>query len=683
MNMRLYPRLAVTGIVKNKRLYFPYILTCVGMIMMQYIINSLSYSPLLHEMPSGENVALFLSLGKVVIAVFALIFLFYTNSFLIRRRNKEFGLYNILGMNKGKIARVILWESLIVAGLGLVLGIVLGIGLSKFAELGLLNALKTQVDYSFTVSLESVLFTLEVFAVIFLLLFVKSLIQVYRSNPLELMHSESTGEKPPKANWLLAFLGITALAGAYYLAVTIKSPLTAIFMFFVAVIMVIIATYMLFTAGSVALCRILQKNKGYYYKKQRFVSVSSMKYRMKRNGAGLASICILSTMVLVMISSTTSLYIGAEDSINNQYPRDILFFLNLDEITGDRDAIIAETRTEFDSVLKENNAEPEDLLEYEYNAIAGLAEGDTIITDSEEAGDNLFNYDNLRQIFFISDDDYNSLYSDNISLSKNQAAVIPVRCEYEYDVMNIGNVSLNITDSNINKSASIQTSLMSAVPTIFVIVSDYSDIQPLADLKDSSGRNMLTSRWYYGYNLAADDEKKVDIFKSQEKALEEVLSKQPNAKSENNLYTGGCKPLEKNDFYTTFGSMFFLGIILSIVFIFATVLIIYYKQISEGYEDRARFDIMQKVGMTKRDIKKSVNSQILTVFFAPLIFAGMHLAFAFPLIWKLLQLFSLQNLTLVIIVTISAFLVFCLFYALVYKLTAQSYYRIVSSDDNE
>lgn len=331
----LYFRLACSGIRKNRKLYVPYLLTVIGMVMMSQIMQSLSYSPALHAMKGGSQLETILSLGKLVIAVFAGIFLLYTNSFLIRRRYREFGLYNVLGMDKNALSRVVVWENLIVALVGLAVGLALGTLLYKLAELGLVNMVHGQVDDSIVVEPESLKFTLVIFAVIFALIMIRSLIQVRHTRPLELLRSESAGEKPPRANYLLGFLGLALLGGAYYMAVTISNALSAFTWFFVAVLMVIAGTYLVMISGSVVLCRLLQKWKGYYYKKQHFVSISSMAYRMKRNGAGLASICILATMVLVMISSTGSLYIGAEDAIAVRYPYDStvkLYFGRLDEL---------------------------------------------------------------------------------------------------------------------------------------------------------------------------------------------------------------------------------------------------------------------------------------------------------------------------------------------------------------
>ena len=334
MKTGFYPKLAWSGIRKNSRLYTPYILTCTGMVMMFYIISFLYNSEAVRTMRGGGTISVTMGLGQGVIGIFALIFLFYTNSFLIRRRKKEFGLYNVLGMGKRNIARILACETVITAVISIAAGLVCGIALSKLAELCLINIMLGSVSFSFSVSLDSIIVSVVLFAAIFLLVFLNDLRQIRFSNPAELLRGESTGEKPPKANWAVGIIGAVVLAAAYYIAVSIKEPLSAMLWFFVAVIMVIAATYMLFIAGSVVMCRALQKKKSYYYKANHFVSVSSMVFRMKRNGAGLASICILATMVLVMISSTTCLYFGVEDSLSQRYPTDLGVRIGLRDLDG-------------------------------------------------------------------------------------------------------------------------------------------------------------------------------------------------------------------------------------------------------------------------------------------------------------------------------------------------------------
>ena len=310
MKIGFYPRLAADGIRKNKRMFTPFILTCTGMVMMFYIIMYLATSKILDSLIGGATLRQIFALGSWVIAVFAAIFLFYTNSFLIRRRKKEFGLYNILGMGKRNIARILFLETLIIAVVSIALGLIAGIAFSKFAELGMVNIMHGEVTYDLSISGLAVVRSLHVFGVIFLLLLLNSIRQVRFASAFSLLRSENAGEKPPKGNWLFGLLGVVLLTVAYYLAATIENPITALFAFFVAVIMVIVGTYLVMISGSVLFCRILQKKKNYYYKPNHFVSVSSMVYRMKRNGAGLASICILATMVLVIMASTACLYFG-------------------------------------------------------------------------------------------------------------------------------------------------------------------------------------------------------------------------------------------------------------------------------------------------------------------------------------------------------------------------------------
>ncbi len=679
MKITLFPRLAITGIKKNRRLYLPYIATCAGMVMMSYILQSLSYSKSLKQMPGGGTAESVLSLGKIVIAIFALIFLNYTNSFLIRRRNKEFGLYNVLGMDKKGITKIVAWESFFIAVIGLVVGVVCGIAFSKLAELGLINAVHGSINYDFSVSSSAVIFTVAVFAVIFSLLFVKSIWQVYHHDPIELLRSENVGEKAPKANGFIAFGGFLLLAGAYAIAVTTRSPLQALMLFFVAVIMVIVATYMMFCSGSVTICRALQKNKAYYYKKNHFVSVSSMIYRMKRNGAGLASICILSTMVLVMISSTLSLYIGAEDSIEGRFPRENEISLTVNRFSDFSDETFSTFRNGYEDVFKKHSLKPENVLDYRYAAIAGLLTGSDIDPHVDEKSASSFNYDRIRQIFFINQQDYNRIANDKIKLSGNEAMVHAFRCEYDLPELSIGDTHFEIKgklDNFSDSGLSIPLMATSAVPTIVVIVSDFDTISDIKDITYANNDvSMLTLKWYYAYDIDCENEEKIAVLDEQRQFVKENAIKIDEA---GYGYSTDSIAIERNDFYSTFGCLFFLGIVLSIVFIAAAVLIIYYKQISEGYEDQSRFEIMQRVGMTKKDIRKSINSQVLTVFFAPLIFAGLHLSFAFAPIWKILQLFNLHNLPLVIIVTVCTFLAFCLIYAVIYKTTAGAYYKIVS-----
>ena len=657
-------RLACSGIRKNRKLYVPYLLTVIGMVMMSYIMQALSYAPALHAMKGGSNLEAILSLGKLVIAVFAGIFLLYTNSFLIRRRYREFGLYNVLGMDKNALSKVVVWENLIVAVIGLAVGLALGTLLYKLAELGLVNMVQGQVDDSFMVEPESLKFTLVIFAVIFALIMIRSLIQVRHTRPLELLRSESAGEKPPRANYLLGFLGLGLLGGAYYMAVTISNALSAFTWFFVAVLMVIAGTYLVMISGSVVLCRLLQKWKGYYYKKQHFVSVSSMAYRMKRNGAGLASICILATMVLVMISSTGSLYIGAEDAIAVRYPYDStvkLYFDRLDELD---DRNVEKIQRTMERTLEAQKVTPTAEKIFRYVSVSGALLEDRLVTDFTEVN-AVMNYNQVYSLYLLSQADYNQMYGTDIALQPGQAMVRVYNGSWNGSHIQVGALELDVVGQ---LPCGLEMEDMTLVPSLVLVVSD---------LQQASVPEECNMIFFCGYDFGLPEEETLEAHRALEAAVKALASEQKiHCRVE-------CPIVERQDFYITFGGLFFIGMILSAMFIAAAALIIYYKQVSEGYEDQSRFAIMRKVGMTRQDIKKSINSQILTVFFIPLLLAGVHLAFAFPLVWQLLTMFSLTNKRLAICTNIGAFLIFCVFYVVIYRFTAHAYYRIVSESERK
>ncbi len=683
MKKGFYSKLAWTGIRKNKKLYTPYILTCIGMVMMFYIVSFLSISDILNSMPGGDTMQMMLGFGCGVIGVFALIFLFYTNSFLVRRRKKEFGLYNILGMGKWNLARVLLWESLIIAGISLAIGLFFGIVFSKFAELAMINILSAEITFSLTIAPQAIIQTLALFAGIFLLILLNTLRQIHLTNPIELLHSENVGEKPPKANWFFALAGVVILGGAYYLAVSIEDPIMAMLWFFVAVIMVIVATYLLFISGSAAVCRILQKKKNYYYKANHFVSVSSMAYRMKRNGAGLASICILCTMVLVMVSSTVCLYIGTEDSLRAYYPRNICLDTQASKISTIDSETTDRIRELSDQVLLENGQEGKNTLDYRVAEFPGYISDGVVQTDQSSVPTfQLSTYSDVWQVFVISLDDYNRLMGQQETLRDDEVLIYTtIENGYTEETIAIDNakpmkVKKAVTHFTDNGIDAVET-----VPSLYIFVPDFEQyLAPLMDATDDNGNPAIELHWFYGFDLECDDEIQIQIYRQIQNGLGQL-----SFSSEDDSFVIQCESVanERQVFYGLYGGLFFLGILLGVVFIFAAVLIIYYKQISEGYEDQSRFEIMQKVGMTQKDIRKSINSQVLTVFFLPLIAAGIHLCFAFPLISKLLTLFNLTNLHLLILTTIACYLIFTLFYMLVYKITSKAYYSIVSGIGKE
>ncbi len=679
MRAGFYPKLAWNGITKNKRFYLPYILTCVGMVSMFYIVSFLSTSPLLLYMPGSETVSSTLNLGSWVIGAFSLLFLFYTNSFLMKRRKKEFGLYNILGMGKWNIGRILFWETIITVLISFVCGAVFGIALSKLAELCLVNVIRGDVDFSLTVSSDALISTLTLFSVIFLLIFLNDIRQIKFTNPAELLRSENAGEKPPKANWFLGIVGVLLLGGAYYIAITIEDPVSALVLFFVAVLMVIVGTYLVFISGSVMFCRILQKRKKYYYKPNHFISVSSMVYRMKRNGAGLASICILATMVLVMISSTASLYFGSESSLAIRYPRDFTINVNFMDIEDMNDENISSLRDSIGGVAEDNDASQTDVIEYRWASVSGLLDGNEMETDVSNVDFTIDMINDTTIVYFIPLSDYNRMMNKNETLEEDEVLVYTVRSSFDEDNFiikqgnsfeKIYNVKNKLSDFTISGDAA-----MGFYPSVYIVVPDFaSAVAPLSELLDYNGNEMVSLRWFYGFNTDVPTEKhaemETEIFTAIGNVAEDIES----------AHGFSCESREEESvsYYSTFGGLFFLGALLSVVFIFAAVLIIYYKQTSEGYEDQARFEIMQKVGMTKKEIRKSINSQLLTVFFLPLIFSAMHLAFSFPIIRKILLLFNLNDVFLFAVTTVICFICFALLYTFVYRITSNSYYAIVS-----
>ncbi|MBO4706252.1 MAG: ABC transporter permease [Spirochaetaceae bacterium] len=693
MKNTFYLQLAWTGIGKNKKLYLPYLITCTGMVMMYYIVTSLSLSPVIRVLRGGDTIQMMLGLGSYVVAFFSVLFLFYSNSFLIRRRRKEFGLYNILGMGKANIGRILFGETVITVLISLVAGLLFGVLFSKLGELVLVNMLQGDVTYLFSLTMPAVKWTLIIFPVIFAVIFLWNIVSVHATNPIELLHSENSGEKPPRANWFLGIAGVAVLGVAYYIAVTIEQPIAALMWFFIAVILVIAATYLIFIAGSVLMCRILQKNKKYYYKTEHFISVSSMLYRMKRNGAGLASICILATMVLVMIASTACLFFGLDDNIKSLYPYDV----NINAYYDNPVVLSDDEVARFDDVVRsqfaKKGAAPTAVSVYRSaNAVASVAGG--VIDTNVDTLDamNQYSMENVFCLSIMSYDDFarmrrsedagstSSLAQADAGLpvarpARNEILVLGAADKLKYDSLSTaaGSTYAIKTADDVTLSTGDVTEIF---PTLYCVVDDAIAFVEQFDKEEPDGTttNPFLSSLFYGANLTGDDDSRVEVYKS----VSEVLSaERPNLAYER--VNVNSPIVERGGAYAMYGGLLFLGIMLSIVFLFATILIVYYKQISEGFEDQSRFEIMQKVGMTKKDIRKSINSQMLTVFFLPLVGAGLHLAFAFPMIQKLLMIFGLFNMPLLVGTSVASFLAFAVFYVIVYKITTNTYYGIAVS----
>lgn len=667
MKTGFYPKLAFDGIRKNRRMYVPFICTCIGMVMMFYIISYLHYSDSVAAMRGGAIVRTMLNLGTITVGIFSCIFLFYTNSFLIRRRKKEFGLYHILGMGKRNIARILFWETMLTALISLVIGIGFGILFSKLAELGMLRLMHAQATYSMQISPDSILFTITVFGCIFILLFFNALRQIHFSGAISLIRSENVGEKPPKGNWILGILGLGCLVVAYYLAVTVADPVSALGMFFIAVILVIFGTYLIMIAGSVLFCRLLQKNKHYYYKANHFVSISSMVYRMKRNGAGLASICILATMVLVMLSTTVSLYFGMDDVLSNRYPYQFnttVSYNSFDTMSDENTASILKLASD---AMDKYECTQSNVSDYRSACFYGYLIDNDFVCDAK---------------YFVPLSDYNKMMGTNETLASDEALLFSTRySDYNENTISFEHGMTYTIKKQIDKFRPDGNS-MANISTTFVLI--VPDIHAAVDAIAALPGNEKSVYFYWHYNFDTNLNRDDQILLAND--LSSTISDFFTQSYKQNTGIKSCqfesRAANYEDFFADFGGLFYLAIVLSIVFLLAAVLIIYYKQISEGYEDQARFDIMQKVGMTKREIKKSINSQLLTVFFLPLVGAGIHLIFAFPMIRKILLLFNLTNLHLYTIVTLISFGAFAIFYTIVYRITSNAYYHIVSGASN-
>ena len=625
------------------------------------MVSSLSMNPNMMNMIGGDVMQQILSLGIYVITVFAVIFLFYTNSFLIKRRKREFGLFNILGMEKKHLSIVIALESMIVFLVSMVLGIGIGILLDKAFYLLIAKMLNASIALGFYISYQSIVNSIILFLIIFVLMYLFSLIQINLSNPIELLHGDQHGEKEPKTKWLLALIGLICLGTGYYMSVSIQDPVTAFAFFMVAVILVVIGTYMLFTAGSIVILKLLRKNKRYYYKTNHFISVSNMIYRMKQNAVGLGNICILSTMVLVMLSTTISLWVGMNDIIETRFPRDITVSIN----SVDSNQALY-TIDDMNYAIEQAGIQTEDELVYRTLSVSAFNQGNTYTFGNENM--SLQDISNVVVLYFITLDDYNRTEGTNVSLAPDEVLVFPSGKQFDHKTIDIASNTFKvkgILDSikaDSNYSANLQNSM-------FVVVDSMDTLFMIDDLqKQAYGDNASYIHTSYDFNLSKSEEMSV------KEATDALIANYPG---DTTYMMVDTQEGNYEDLLSLYASFLFIGIFLSFLFIMATVLIMYYKQITEGYEDKKRFEIMQKVGLDKREVKKTINSQVLTVFFLPLVVAAIHIVFAFPMIEKMLRLLYLDNTNLYIMTTVICFGAFALVYVLIYFLTSKVYYGIV------
>jgi len=672
MNRILYPKLALTNIRKNYQTYVPFILTSIFMVMLNYIIGSLASNPSNQLIRGARSANAFLRLGVLVIAIFAVIFLLYTSSFLIKRRKKEFGLYAILGMEKKHIARVLSYEMVTVYVLSMVVGLLLGITFDKLVFMFLLNLVSEKVPLGFHFSLDSLTSSLLLFSIIFAVILVWSISQVYINQPILLFKGSNVGEKEPKARWIATIIGVGCIGFAYYIAQTFQNPLQAFSDFFIAVVLVIIGTYLLFMSGSITLLKALKKNRKFFYKPNNFISISSMLYRMKQNAAGLASICILSTMVLVMLSTTTALYVAVEETINMHSTKNINTIIFLDE----KDLSCIEViKGEISKVLQKNDAEISSEYGYTYLDLPGVLEnGEFVLEIETESSDYLYT------ISFITLSDYRLLTNSTVELEKNEVLIGSEDGESIGDSIRVNDKEYKII-GNVEKFETYGSSFMNISPTLYVIVSDLDVIFEIFDYQKSKYPEdyYFKIAHYYGFDLANEkDREKTEAIVAE--FLEEIYT----FNDDTGTISAGFGILPNiaetsADVRGMYGGLLFLGLFLGTIFIMGTTLIIYYKQVTEGHEDMGRYEIMQKVGMGKNEVRKTINAQVLQVFFLPLIVAIIHMLMGYRIIRKFMELVFFDTSIAFVVSTVGTITIFTIFYILIYLLTARVYYKIVSS----
>ena len=653
MRKGFFLRLAVSGICKNRKVYYPYILTAIVTTAMMYIIGTLQGNPDI----GSDTLSFALQLGVAVTSLFSVIFLFYTNSFLIKRRKKEFGLYNILGMEKKHLGRVVFWETAVILLISLALGFGLGMLLDKALLLLLARIVGQQLAIGFYVSGSAMAYTAALISGTFALIFLNSVRQVYTANPVELLRSGAVGEREPKTKWIMAGLGVLTLGAGYWLSTTVKDAATMIIMFFFAVLLVIVGTYFLFTAGSIALLKALRKRKRYYYKPDHFISVSGMIYRMKQNAVGLSNVCILSTMVLVMVFSTVALWFNMDDIVNKRVSGDIEFVskgLDIDALYETVDETLSEM-----GLTRENDQA------FRYYSFTAFQSKDTFLVSSEADG-SLFIAPIM--LYMVPLEDYNRMYGLHETLEPGEILLDAYRSDYPYETLAVLGDTFSIKQRTRGRMSN-QAVFSSAYDTLFLIVDDVQVIQQL----------MRRHTEVYGYkdaNMRSSVSFTIDGSAEQELAFSKALYQRLKQRF-SVVYLNSREEL-RTSMRQLYGSLLFVGIFLACLFLMAMILIIYYKQISEGYDDRERYRIMRKVGLSRREIKRSISSQILIVFFLPLAVAGLHIGFAFPGINTMFRGLGMDNPVLMGVCALASFAVFGLIYGAVYLLTARVYYRIVS-----
>lgn len=670
MRKGIFSKLAVQNIRNNKSTYIPYMITCIFCIAMIYMMEFLRDCPTLDQaVRHAAEVRMILSTGEVVVVIFCVIFLIYSNSFLMKRRQKEIGLYNILGLERNHIGIVLLLETIFTTILSLTGGIAIGILASKLSLLLLLRLLHIPAVLGFYISTKGIITCLLMFGAIFLLILLLNLRRIHLSRPVELLRGNNTGEKEPAAKWLMALIGFICLGAGYYLAVTTESPIKAITIFLLAVILVMAGTYLLFTAGSIVILKFLRRRKSFYYRTGNFISISGMLYRMKQNAIGLASICILSTGVLLMISMTVSIYFGMNDIMLNRYPYDV--DMSVTSISEDECQTAIEA---FEKAIADNKVPVEKSVEEIYLDIVCSKNGDQILI---KPANTIRNSDSVLVLSLLNQAEYERL--TGISANLNDGEIFA----WYPSAVQKDSVTVDETEFTVKKwlDKNPLTCGEDAVSDNAVLVVTDEDFKKFDEMRTEMYKGVSSApagedlTLHLGLDITGSETDKIDFGTPVMEVVKDL--KKNGGLSENSWITSGIRQQEYESYYADNGSLLFIGIFLGSLFLMGTAMIIYYKQISEGYEDQKRFEIMQKVGLSRREVRSSVRRQILMVFFLPLLMAMLHITMAFPMIRRMLLLFGMTNTKLFIGCTAGTVLIFAVVYGLIYLMTARSYYHIV------
>ena len=670
MHKGIFSRLAKQNIRNNKSTYIPYMITCIFCIAMIYMMEFLRDCPTLDQaVRQADEVRMIVFTGEIVVEIFCIIFLIYSNSFLMKRRQKEIGLYNILGLERNHIGIVMFLETIITSIGSLAGGIAAGIIGSKLALLLLLKLLHIPSVLGFYISVKGIFTCLFMFGIVFLMILFLNLAKIHLSRPVELLRGNNTGEKEPAAKWLMALIGFICLGAGYYLAVTTESPIKAITIFLLAVILVMAGTYLLFTAGSIVILKFLRRRKSFYYRTGNFISISGMLYRMKQNAIGLASICILSTGVLLMISMTVSIYFGMNDIMLNRYPYDV--DMSVTSISEDECQTAIEA---FEKAIADNKVPVEKSVEEIYLDIVCSKNGDQILI---KPTNTIRNSDSVLVLSLLDQAEYERL--TGISANLNDGEIFA----WYPSAVQKDSVTVDEKEFTVKKwmDKNPLTCGEDAVSDNAVMVVTDEDFKKFDEMRTEMYKGVSSApagedlTLHLGLDITGSETEKIEFGTPVMETVKDL--KKSGGLSENAWIISGIRQQEYESYYADNGSLLFIGIFLGSLFLMGTAMIIYYKQISEGYEDQKRFEIMQKVGLSRREVRSSVRRQILMVFFLPLLMAMLHITMAFPMIRRLLLLFGMTNTKLFIGCTAGTVLIFAVVYGLIYLMTARSYYHIV------